>query len=593
MKARFAAGIALSLLFCIFAVIGISAATLVVTKTDDTDDGICDADCSLREAIRVAAPNDTVIFSALFNSTQTITLGLGQIEIDKPVTITGPGSGFLDISGNNANRILHIHSAGNVFFTGMTLRNAQLIAINFGTGGAILMSQSNLTLTDVVLRNNAVGVYPPGGQTGTGYGGAIYSSNSTLSLINSTISNNFLPGWPNHGSGGGIYANGSTDIYIVGSVLSGNREGALVGGRIVSLIDSVIKDNRGQTAPANGTGVSGSRVTATNSRITDNNGVGIGGGTTLTIDRCIITGNEGGGVSNGGLGTITNTVIHENSDNGLPWNISGGVHNGGTLYITNTSITNNTASVSGGGIYNSGDLFLTNSSVIDNVSTHGAGIYNNNSSGEYVLVTNSTIAGNEVDHAGAGAVIFRNSIITNVFGSIISQGNNLLRNSFGSSGWISTDLINADPRLAPLGNNGSSTFTRALLPGSPAINAGNNSLAIDPQTNLPLTTDQRGYDRVGGGTVDIGAYESNYSPGPLWFNGRVLNLGGRGISNTRITLSDGATTLYSQTNPFGYFRFPNLTPGTTYTIAIMHKYYMFDSPQLVTVDNTALNFTAR
>ena len=56
-----------------------------------------------------------------------------------------------------------------------------------------------------------------------------------------------------------------------------------------------------------------------------------------------------------------------------------------------------------------------------------------------------------------------------------------------------------DPLLAPLGNYGGPTQTMALLPGSPAINAGTNGPGIP-------TTDQRGLGRVG--AVDIGAFES-------------------------------------------------------------------------------------
>src|SRR5262249_40378690 len=61
-----------------------------------------------------------------------------------------------------------------------------------------------------------------------------------------------------------------------------------------------------------------------------------------------------------------------------------------------------------------------------------------------------------------------------------------------------------DPLLAPLGNYGGPTLTMALLPGSPAIDAGNNGL-------IPagVTTDQRGLARVVNGTVDIGAFESS------------------------------------------------------------------------------------
>jgi len=61
-----------------------------------------------------------------------------------------------------------------------------------------------------------------------------------------------------------------------------------------------------------------------------------------------------------------------------------------------------------------------------------------------------------------------------------------------------------DPRLGPLANNGGSTQTMALLPGSPAINAGSNAL-----TPVDTQYDQRGagYSRIGDGTVDIGAFE--------------------------------------------------------------------------------------
>ena len=48
-----------------------------------------------------------------------------------------------------------------------------------------------------------------------------------------------------------------------------------------------------------------------------------------------------------------------------------------------------------------------------------------------------------------------------------------------------------------------------LLPGSAALDAGNNDLAVDPQGN-PLTADLYGNPRIENGTVDIGAYE--YQP---------------------------------------------------------------------------------
>ena len=66
------------------------------------------------------------------------------------------------------------------------------------------------------------------------------------------------------------------------------------------------------------------------------------------------------------------------------------------------------------------------------------------------------------------------------------------------------DQINTDPLLGPLQDNGGPTFTHALLPGSPAINAG------DPNFTPPPVNDQRGchFDRVFNGRIDIGAFEA-------------------------------------------------------------------------------------
>ena len=96
------------------------------------------------------------------------------------------------------------------------------------------------------------------------------------------------------------------------------------------------------------------------------------------------------------------------------------------------------------------------------------------------------------------------------------QGNNLIGATDGSSGWVGSDLTGTvaqplNPLLAPLANYGGPTNTMALLPDSPAINAGSNAL-------LPagITTDQRGFNRIAGGTVDIGAFESQ--PIPLVVN---------------------------------------------------------------------------
>jgi hypothetical protein len=86
-------------------------------------------------------------------------------------------------------------------------------------------------------------------------------------------------------------------------------------------------------------------------------------------------------------------------------------------------------------------------------------------------------------------------------GSVSSLGYNVIGNSGDGSGFAASDLVNVNPQLGPLQNNGGPTQTMALLAGSPAIDAGDNN-------NAPAY-DQRGpgYPRIVNGTIDIGAFE--------------------------------------------------------------------------------------
>jgi CSLREA domain-containing protein len=618
MKASRAAAFLLAVLFCGIAAASTSAAILVVTKTEDTNDGICDADCSLREAVAVAAADDGIVFSALFNTPQTITLTLGQIAITRNLTITGTGTDMLAISGNNANRIFRI-TGGAVSMSGMKLTNGLASGVGDAVGGAIYQTDSSLTLTNMTVSNNvARQVNQP-----SGVGGGLCVNRGALTVRNSTISNNTVPPFPGGRGGGisGVYA----EINVTDSSIDYNSGDGIYGSGDTSQQTTVTIDNsniRGNT----GTAVQnpgGGAFTVRNSTIL-NNGGGVGSGdavSTLNIDRCDIN-NNGAGVGNSGSAMISNSMIRNNTNLQIG-GIGGGIGNTGTMYILNTSIINNTAFEAGGGIYNSsGLLYLTNSTVSGNLARNGignnpcpgGGIHNAASQGTGTLVlTNSTVTNNQA-HGAAGGIcnqagatlIVRNSIIAgnmgtsvpDLLGVVVSEGNNLIGNTAGSSGWIASDLLNLNPILGPLGNNGGLTWTHALLPNSPAINAANNELARDPLNNSMLIYDQRGngFPRIVGFSVDIGAYEANYAMGPVTVGGRVIvNTFGRGIPNVRITLTSGGTTRYAQTNPFGYFRFVDLMPGTTYEVAIMHKYYLFDTPQYFTADQNRsdLNFTAR
>jgi hypothetical protein len=93
-----------------------------------------------------------------------------------------------------------------------------------------------------------------------------------------------------------------------------------------------------------------------------------------------------------------------------------------------------------------------------------------------------------------------------ISGAQLSQGYNLIGDSAGSSGYTDTDLVGTadmpiDPVLGPLQNNGGPTQTMALMPGSPALNAGDPTQLGSP--------DQRRVVRTGG--VNIGAYQASAS----------------------------------------------------------------------------------
>jgi Ca2+-binding RTX toxin-like protein len=239
----------------------------------------------------------------------------------------------------------------------------------------------------------------------------------------------------------------------------------------------------------------------------------------MTISNGFASGNfptgAGGGVNNNGKLSISNSILKENSAS-----FGGGIFNSsvGTIErITSSTISGNSGLQFGGGIFNqsSGEIKdITNSTIGNNSAiTAGAGIFNQTNG--KIAITSSTISTNNAYHGGGiyneeGTIKAKNTIIAGNIASFvpdfvstpnstfISGGHNLIGTAI--TGTIASDIINPNPKLGTLQNNGGTTLTMALLPGSPAINAGDN-------TNPP-TTDQRGSDRIFDGILDIGAYES-------------------------------------------------------------------------------------
>jgi hypothetical protein len=217
---------------------------------------------------------------------------------------------------------------------------------------------------------------------------------------------------------------------------------------------------------------------------------------TLTLRECSITastnGDDGGGINNAPGATLT--LLGCTVSGNTSANDGGGINNSGTLTVVNSTIANNRAPAgTGGGINNAGSLTVVNSTIAGNLAFDGGGI----EAGGTVSLANTIVADNTTD--GGTGPDFVGSVTTD-------QGNNLIGDPTGSAGLTGeSDLLGINPLLANLNSYGAASETMPLLPGSPAIDAGNNALASYDST--ALATDQRGFARVRNGTVDIGADE--------------------------------------------------------------------------------------
>lgn len=305
----------------------------------------------------------------------------------------------------------------------------------------------------------------------------------------------------------------------------------------VVISDATLRN--GLVTSAKGGGIrtgEGSKLTLTDSAVTlswassqDGGGIAGGSGGTLTLTRSTIERNQadddGGGIHSPGTLVMTDSFVRSNGadDDG------GGLYNDGSFAITGSTFALNMSDDDGGGLYSSDDdgqaNQITNTTFSDNLSDRNAGgageggAINNDS--DTLKIGSSTIADNEsLDDASGGiyndnqdgVVELTNTIVAgnkrkgrenNCGTSVVSNGNNLDTGSdCGLTG--SGDQQNANAGLERLRDNGGPTPTRALRPGSDAINTGGSC----------PDTDQRGGERPppsgsAGADCDIGAYEAN------------------------------------------------------------------------------------
>lgn len=194
----------------------------------------------------------------------------------------------------------------------------------------------------------------------------------------------------------------------------------------------------------------------------------------------------------GGYLTLSDSTIYANISNGY----GGGIYNtaASLLEMSNVTITGNSAIYFGGAIYNqNSNLVMNNVTISDNhVWQLGGGIFTTN---RFPALLNSIVWGNSPTgiHEYSGVVCVSHSVVQ---GGRAGPGN-----------------LDADPRLAPLADYGGAVHTRALLPGSAAIDTGSpvdtgmTGLTADRDSAACTPDDARGVPRADA-RCDMGAYES-------------------------------------------------------------------------------------
>jgi YD repeat-containing protein len=320
-------------------------------------------------------------------------------------------------------------------------------------------------------------------------------------LSGSSLVPDSLPWWV-------IHANSGDTIQFAGNLKGGT----------INLLDALdIKQNltidgAGSDITVNG---GGNRVFVIEANVVaDINALTITGGNANGF-------NVGGGIDNNGSLALTNSTVTGNSAfNG------GGIFNGSlaTMTMSGDTVNNNTAASQGGGVDNFGTLTILNSTIAANQANQGGGIIND----AVLNLVNCTVADNTVTGAGAeGGGIYTNSlsqlallntIVYNpnsgaathneVFGTIAQAQGDLFGPgpiSVAPGGDHGGGKYGFNPLLGPLENNGGSTATMALLPGSPAIGVG-ASTSLIPGLSVP-GLDQRGGPRSAN-SIDMGAFQT-------------------------------------------------------------------------------------
>jgi hypothetical protein len=440
-------------------------ATLTVTSPADTATPPAGT-VTLRSALVQAETDpgpDTITFAPALLGMTLVLDGTALPTLTRGETITGPGASRLTIDANDASRIFVVTSATPVTLSGLTLTGGN--AGPGGNGGAVQVNGGVLQLSDLTFSGNTT--------SGTTTAGAALDTTGVGALVTATACT--FSGNMAGLEGGAIENEATATMTLTGcQVISNTANGGGNGGGIA---------NHGQ-------------LTITGSAITFNTGAG---GPFF-----------GGGIYNSGALTLTNSSVLGNTSQGA----GGGVYsNGMVCNVSDCTLANNlTLGVTGGGAIRvaGGPLNLLNDTITQNNDASGSGTNAGgvSFSGTTFTLSNTVVALNFASGANAPPDL-RAAVAGGSVNNFIGVGDvNLTGISNGSAGnQIGAVAAPLNPLLGPLQANGvtpsslSALLTEEPLPASPLIDAGSDDAAAS------LATDERGFLRIVGAHVDIGAVE--------------------------------------------------------------------------------------
>lgn len=423
----------------------------IVTNSDDSGEG------SLRDTILAARSGSTIMFA---KNIDTVNLSSGEIVIDKDLILDGE-SVYRTVRRTGSSHGFRIFSI--IFGARLTMRK---IRIQNGyacdSGGGVLVRKGELLAQFCIFIGNVSTSLEHGG-------GAICSLEGGVDLSNCILSYNIS------GKGGAITANQNlhmSDCIVYKNEATFDGAGGINHmGEILVLVRCRVSHNR---SGGDGGGVSAvsKHMILDTCKIENNESRGRGGGLALIgcegsqITGCEISCNSckdfGGGMYLKGNSTITDCLFHKNSSNA-----SGGgfmSDDKSDITVIRTTVCDNRSSVIGGGIYlASNDNTFSRCTISKNkASVDGSGMYVSNLKNNYLNINDCIVSGNSIRKGCCDILIALD------FGCIDSCNNLIGIYNSDMYDFSESNMIDNDPKLHDLTDNGKRVKTMALMKSSPA-----------------------------------------------------------------------------------------------------------------------------